>query len=99
MKDSEIRVTAAKIYLKAADYITQYGWQKSGMGVDGEPRCSVGALASAYPKQKWNRDLATTMYKALYKELNGMTLTQFNYKFNDGSKVANLYERVARSLV
>jgi len=36
--------------------------------------------------------------KHFYQKLDGMTLTQFNYKFNNGSKVAHLYEEVAASL-
>jgi len=98
MKRIETRNEATEIFLNAARYIRQYGWQEKGMSVDGQPRCSMGALASAHPKSKWNKKLASLMYQALYEELNGKTLTQFNYKFKDGNKVANLYEQVARSL-
>lgn len=98
MKETELSSQAAKIFSAAADYIRRYGWQKRGMSSNRNPRCSMGALASAYPVQKWDKKMASLMYKALYKELNGLTLTQFNYKFNDGEKVALLYERVARTI-
>ena len=95
----ETRRQAAKLFLNAASYIQKYGWQKKGMGVHGQPRCSMGALASANAQSRWGKNLASLMYKALYEELDGMTLTQFNYKFNDGNKVAHLYKQVARSLL
>lgn len=69
------------------------------MGVNRKPRCSIGALASANPEPKWNKELALLMYNALYKELSGQTLTQFNKSINDGEKVALLFERVAHSLI
>ncbi len=99
MKKDKVKLQGADIFLKAANYIRKYGWQKQGMGKHKQPRCSMGALASAYPKEKWSKDLSLTMYLALYKELHGMSLTEFNYKFNDGNKVASLYEQVAASLV
>lgn len=98
MDHNQIRFKAARIFLKAAEYIRQYGWQKEGMGVDGKPRCSMGALASAYPRTKWDKSLASLMYKALNKELKGLNLTDFNHKFNDGNKAAQLFEQVATSL-
>ena len=98
MQDSTIYL-AATIYLRAASYIRTYGWQVTGMGVHGGPRCSMGAVSSAYPKKKWDRDLSQIMYSSLYDELDGMTLTAFNYKYRDGEKVAKLYERVARNLL
>lgn len=95
----EVESQAAGIFLKAADYIRRYGWQKEGMGEDGAPRCSMGALESAGPpRSEWNEDLATLMYSALYAELNGLSLTQFNSQFSDGEKVAQLYEATARKL-
>jgi hypothetical protein len=99
MSDKEIRVKASFIFLKAAKYIRYYGWQVSGMSAHGKPRCSMGALASAHQKSKWDNSLSEIMYKTLYIELEGMSLTQFNYKFKDGEKVAQLYERTAASLM
>jgi len=98
MTQKQVEEQAATIFFKAAHYIREHGWQKSGMSVHGKPRCSMGALASAYPVQKWDYDLSNLMYKALYDELAGMSLTQFNYKFESGEKVAQLYERVAKKL-
>jgi|GEM_PF-4844094 len=98
MNKGDLRVKAASIFLKAADYIRQYGWQSSGMNEDGMPRCSMGALKSAGPKEKWDEDMAKLMYQHLYKELNGLSLTQFNYKYKSGEKVAQLFERTAHSL-
>ena len=96
MKDAEQR--AAEIFLKAADYIRQYGWQKEGMGEYGRPRCSMGALDSALPRGQWDNKTARLTYKTLYKELDGLSLTQFNFKYQSGEKVAQLYERAARRL-
>jgi hypothetical protein len=98
MKRDQIEVQAADIFLKAADYIRNYGWQKEGMSENGKPRCSMGALASAYPIRKWDDPLSSLMYKALYDELDGMSLTQFNYRYRNGEKVAQLYEKVAKKL-
>jgi predicted flavoprotein YhiN len=98
MTQRKIETQAAGIFLRAAAYIRTYGWQKEGMSVHGKPRCSMGALASAYRQQKWDNSLAEFMYKALYEELAGISLTQFNYKFESGEKVAQLYERTARKL-
>jgi hypothetical protein len=94
----ELDSKAAQIFINAAEYIRNYGWQVSGMSQHRKPRCSMGALKSAYPKLKWEKDLASIMYSTLYKELNGISLTQFNYNHNDGEKVAQLYEKVACSL-
>ena len=99
MKGSGINSQGAAIFRRAAAYIRSHGWQKEGMGHDGQTRCSMGALASAYPKKRWDKDLARAMYQSLYDELNGQTLTQFNYKYHDGEKVAQLFERVANKLV
>lgn len=68
------------------------------MNIDGRPRCSMGALASAYPKRKWDDGLAELMYRSLHKELNGMSLTQFNHRYQNGEAVARLYERTAAQL-
>ena len=38
------------------------------------------------------------MYKTLDKELDGISLTEFNHMVNDGSEVARLFERMALSL-
>lgn len=89
---------AANIYLRAATYIRTYGWQVEGMSADGLPRCSMGALASAYPKKEWDSRLSKIMYDTLYKELNGISLTEFNHKFKDGEKVAQLFEHVANKI-
>lgn len=97
-KQEEIKVQAAKIFVKAADYIRKYGWQKTGMSAHGQPRCSMGALASAHPRHRWSKSLSNIMYQTLYEELGGLSLTQFNYKFESGEKVAQLYERVAKKL-
>jgi len=91
-------ILAANIFLKAAGYIRKYGWQKSGMSVHGKPRCSMGALASAYQKEKWDDDLAYLMYKSLYDELDGISLTQFNEQVRSVLEVALLFERVASKL-
>ncbi|MFI5271011.1 MAG: hypothetical protein ACHQT9_03140 [Candidatus Saccharimonadales bacterium] len=98
MSEYDLREQAANIFIDAAQYIRDYGWQVEGMGCDGEPRCSMGALASAYPKLEWNKELSRLMYLSLYKELQGMSLTQFNHRYRDGEKVAELYERVASKL-
>jgi hypothetical protein len=98
MNERELKRQAAQIFLKAAEYIRQHGWQVSGMSVHGQPRCSMGALESAHPKLRWEKDLSSLMYDTLYKELNGISLTQFNYKYKSGEKVAELFERTAASL-
>ena len=98
MSDPKLRSQASSIFLKAAEYIRKYGWQVSGMSEDGKPRCSMGALESVHPVAKWDRRLASLMYQTLYKQLNGISLTQFNYQFRSGEKVAELFENTARSL-
>jgi hypothetical protein len=97
MNDYGVQEQAATIFIKAAQYIREYGWQVEGMSIDGQPRCSMGALASARPG-RWDEDLAELMYSTLYDELNGISLTQFNHKYKSGEKVARLYERVATKL-
>lgn len=97
-KFSHTALQGAEIFLKAASYIRTYGWQVSGMGVHGAPRCSMGALESACPQEKWDNDMATLMYAELYDELDGVNLTQFNEITQDGEQVAQLFERVAKRL-
>lgn len=98
MKDAGVRSQAAEIFLNAAAYIRTYGWQKTGMGVYGQPRCSMGALASAYHEHTWNKNISILMYDELREALNGTSLTQFNYRHNDGERVARLFESVADNL-
>ena len=98
MGDYDLRDLAARIFLDAAQYIRQLGWRVEGMAHDGEPRCSMGALASAYPEEYWNETMSQLMYSYLYEELDGISLTQFNHKYEDGEKVAQLYERVAAKI-
>jgi hypothetical protein len=98
MIDNKIKSQATRIFIEAAKYIRKYGWQKEGMNVHGQPRCSMGALASAYNTKRWDNNLSNLMYRALYDELNGTTLTGYNFKYNSGEKVAQLYERVASNL-
>jgi len=95
MKEPGIAYQAASIFQEAAGYIREYGWQVTGMGEHGKPRCSMGALASAHQEKVWPHDLAELMYQKLYDELGGIGLTEFNYKYSDGEKVAQLFERVA----
>lgn len=95
---NDLRPQAAKIFHEAAEYIRKFGWQLEGMGVHGQPRCSMGAIDSAYPKVEWDRQLAGLMYSTLYEELNGLSLTQFNSKYQSGEKVARLFDRAAEKL-
>ena len=99
MNKSATATQAAAIFSSAAAYIRKYGWQEEGMSVHGKPRCSMGALESAYPERKWDKDLASIMYEALYRKLNGVSLTQYNRRVRSGEKVAMLYENVATSLI
>lgn len=99
MSERELKKQAAEIFISAAGYIRNYGWQVSGMSKHGKPRCSMGALQSSYKKSRWEDELSALMYNTLYKELNGLSLTQFNYKHQSGEKVARLYEQAALSLV
>jgi len=89
---------AADIFEAAAAYIREYGWQVTGMSQHGQPRCSMGALASAYPAKSWNPKLSGLMYQKLYQELGGIDLTEFNHKHRSGEEVAQLFERVAANL-
>lgn len=98
MNNKNLQSQAAAIFLKAATYIRQYGWQEEGMGEYGQPRCSMGALDSACPRGEWDNDTAELMHQALYDELKGQSLTSFNHKFCNGEKVAELYERVAQKM-
>jgi hypothetical protein len=94
----QLNAQAAEIFKRAADYIRRFGWQKEGMGRPGRPRCSMGALDSAYPAVEWDKRLAKLMYESLYAELDGLSLTQFNFMYQSGEKVARLYERTAAKL-
>jgi hypothetical protein len=98
MVEESTRVKAATIFRKAAAYIRKYGWQEEGMSEDGKPRCSMGALASAYPKETWEKDLSSLMYDSLNSELHGLTLTEFNHKANNGGVVAKLFDRTATTI-
>jgi hypothetical protein len=98
MRRSQIQSQAAELFLKAAAYIRQYGWQEEGMGEYGQPRCSMGALDSACPRGEWQPEVAEVMFEELNHELHGMSLTQYNHKFHDGEKVAQLYEQAAQDL-
>lgn len=99
MSRAKLKAKAADIFLNAAQYIKKYGWQVSGMGEYAQPRCSMGALASAYPKKRWEPELAKLMYSQLYEQLNGISLTEFNYKYQDPSKVIALFTKTAKSLM
>ena len=88
----------AQIFRDAAAYIRKHGWQRKGMGEHGEPRCSMGALQSAHPMERWDQEMAVLMFATLYDELGGLTLTQFNEKVKDGNEVADLYDQVAACL-
>lgn len=93
-----LKQEAAGILQRAAAYIRRYGWQEEGMGDYGAPRCSMGAIDSACPRGRWNDQVAELLYESLYCELDGLSLTQYNHKFQDGEKIAQLYERVATAL-
>jgi hypothetical protein len=98
MKEGRTVFEAADIFQKAATYIRTYGWQVTGMSQHGMPRCSMGALASAHQDPIWDEDLADLMYQQLYDVLNGISLTEFNHKYQDGEKVAQLFDQVAAKL-
>lgn len=98
MTESELSRQASFIFRRAASYIRRYGWRVSGMSRDGLPRCSMGALASAHKVSIWDKKLAKLMHQTLYEELDGLTLTEFNYKYNDGEMVARLFDHVATEL-
>ncbi len=93
-----VKRQAATIFMDAADYIKRYGWQVEGMGKHSEPRCSMGALASAYPAKKWEPELAQLMYQELQKSLKGMPLTEYNFAYQDPSKVIELFTNTAKAL-
>jgi hypothetical protein len=67
------------------------------MGIYGKPRCSMGTLASAHRKTIWNPKVASLMYHALYRQLNGITLTEFNTRA-EKNDVILLFEQAAKSL-
>lgn len=89
---------ASQVFLEAANYIEEYGWQRSGMSEHGKPRCSMGVLSSVWPKTISNIELGKLMYDSLYKELGGMSLTEFNEQAISGEDVALLFLRVANGL-
>ncbi|HEX5744564.1 MAG TPA: hypothetical protein VFX84_03910 [Candidatus Saccharimonadales bacterium] len=97
MNEVDLRAQGATIFLRAASYIRRYGWQEKGMGIYGQPRCSMGALASAQPG-RWDSRLASLTYDTLKQELHGLSLTQFNHRTQSGEAVAKLYEQVAETL-
>ncbi len=99
MEREDTQTQAAYIFLRAAAYIRQYGWQEKGMSAHGKPRCSMGALASAHPVKRWDEDMAILMYEALTNYLKDTSLTAFNSKAGSGEKIARLYEQVAASLL
>ena len=98
MSENDLNRRASIVFKRAANYIRNSGWQVSGMSEDGLPRCSMGALASAHKASVWDKELSELMYQSLYEELNGLTLTEFNYKYNDGEIVAGLFDQVAANL-
>ena len=89
---------AAQIFLDAADYIEKYGWQKTEMSEHGKPRCSMSALTSVQPKVVFDCALSALMFEALYDELGGITLTEFNEQAKNGSEVALLFRKTATKL-
>jgi hypothetical protein len=98
MKRTTVQTQAARIFERAAAYIRMYGWQEEGMGEYGQPRCSMGALDSAKARGEWQPEVSKLAYRALNEELHGLSLTQYNHKFQDGEKVARLFERTAHHL-
>jgi hypothetical protein len=98
METITTKIEAAKTFWAAAEYIREYGWQVTGMSKHGNPRCSMGALASARGEDVWESNLASLMYAKLYDELGGISLTEFNYLHNDGEYVARLFELVSKKL-
>jgi hypothetical protein len=98
MGENDFRAKTASIFISAAAYIRRYGWQQKGMGIYGQSRCSMGALASAQPG-KWDEPVSELAFSALSQELHGISLTQFNHQVCDGESVAQLYERVAAKLI
>jgi hypothetical protein len=90
------KLKAAEIFLNAALYIRNYGWQETGMSSHGKPRCSMGALASAHQTEEWDPEIADLMYKTLYDQLDGINLTEFNARAQSGEDVATLFEQTAK---
>ena len=97
MYSEEICKKAASIYLKAADYVRTYGWQVKGMGKHGEPRCSMGALESAYPKAVWEKELSNVMYENLYETLGDISFSEFNLTVKSNNDVIKLFEKMAKA--
>lgn len=98
MVEERTRVKAARIFRNAAAYIRKYGWRVEDMSEDGKPRSTMGALASAYPKKTWEKDLSSIMYDSLNSELHGISLTEYNHKVRNGRAIAKLFERTASTL-
>lgn len=98
MSEENLFKQASEIFRDAAAYIRTYGWQVTGTSKDKSPRCSMGALASAHKAQEWDSNLAELMYAELYKSLQGLSLTEFNYQYKNGEKVAQLFDKVAAKL-
>lgn len=98
MNEREARYEAARMFKQAAKYIRLFGWQEKGMGVYGEPRCSMGALNSVRAG-KWDTVISNIMFKQLNFELKGTSLTQYNHKVQNGESVARLFEKVASRIL
>ena len=94
----EARFEAARLFKLAAKYIRLFGWQEKGMGIYGQPRCSMGTLNSAQVG-KWNTDVSKIMFSQLNNELNGMSLTQYNHKVQNGESVARLFEKTGSTIL
>ncbi len=90
---------ASSIFLKAADYVRTYGWQVEGMAEHGQPRCSMGALASANPDPVWDKELSSVMYKTLYETLGDVSFSEFNRRVKTNEDVINLFEKMAKSVL
>ena len=90
---------ASSIFLKAVGYVRTYGWQVVGMAEHGQPRCSMGALASAHPEPVWNKALSSAMYETLYETLGALSFSEFNRKVKNNQDVIDLFEKMAKSVL
>ncbi len=90
---------ASSIFLKAVGYVRTYGWQVVGMAEHGQPRCSMGALASAHPEPVWNKALSSAMYETLYETLGELSFSEFNRKVKNNQDVIDLFEKMAKSVL
>jgi len=86
---------ASSIFLKAVGYVRTYGWQVVGMAEHGQPRCSMGALASAHPEPVWDKALSSVMYETLYETLVELSFSEFNRKVKNNQDVIDLFEKMA----